>query len=187
MYAEDVKKHMCGDAVMAKLREQMASENSANAKVAVLPDFDHFAWHWSREDFFVQKQLPDRSPPVIKGAGDDDVCVYCTWTRYFDENPGFYILRWVYDDPKSSDDEKILVQAIATLLRRAQQESHEWGVGNVVIWNPPPLVHKAATVIDPELQIVHCDRDICSLRWTGDQHGLSKDVEWVLNERYAWC
>lgn len=187
MYAEDVKKHMCSDAVMAKLREQMASENSANAKVAVLPDFDHFAWHWSREDFFVQKQLPDRSPPVIKGAGDDDVCVYCTWTRYFDENPGFYILRWVYDDPKSSDDEKILVQAIATLLRRAQQESHEWGVGNVVIWNPPPLVHKAATVIDPELQIVHRDRDICSLRWTGDQHGLSKDVEWVLNERYAWC
>lgn len=133
MYAEDVKKHMCGDAVMAKLREQIASENSANAKVAVLPDFDHFAWHWSREDFFVQKQLPDRSPPVIKGAGDDDVRVYCAWTRYFDENPGFYILRWVYDDPKSSDEEKILVQAIATLLRRAQQESHEWGVGNVVV------------------------------------------------------
>lgn len=164
MYAEDVKKHMCSDAVMAKLREQMASDNSANAKVAVLPDFNHFAWHWSRGDFFVQKQLSDRSPPVINGAGDVDLRVYCTWTRYFDGNPGFYILRWVYDDPKSSDEEKILVQALATLLRRAQQESHEWSVGNVGVWNPPPLVHKAATVINPELQIVHRDRDICSLR-----------------------
>jgi hypothetical protein len=25
------------------------------------------------------------------------------------------------------------------------------------------------------------------LRWTGSEDGLGKDVEWWLNEKYAWC
>ncbi|KAJ5690527.1 hypothetical protein N7462_004919 [Penicillium macrosclerotiorum] len=193
LLAQDVETAMCSEAVIAKEREQMrlASQDSIVAKVAILPDFDHFVWHWAREDFFVENKLPNRPLPMVKGAGNDDARVYCTWNRNFAETPEdnvLYILRWVYDDPTSPEEEQVLVQAMACLLRRAQQEAHEWGLSHVEFWNPTPLLHKAVTLLDPEAQIVHREKSsICSLRWSGEEQGLGKEVDWFLNEKFAWC
>lgn len=193
LYAEDVQTRMCNDTVLAKLRDQMraASQKSTGAKVAIVPNFDHFVWHWAREEFFAQNMFSHRSAPVIKGAGNEDARVYCAWNRNFGEAPEdnvLYILRWVYDDPTSPEEEQTLVQAMAGILRRAQLEAHEWNMHTVEFWNPTPLLQKAVALLDPDAQVVHREKSsISSLRWTGAEQGLGKDVEWFLNEKYTWC
>lgn len=193
LYAEDVQRHMCSETVLGKLREQLriASQDSPGAKVAILPDYDHFVWHWAREEFLTKNMFKHRSLPVIKGAGNDDSRVYCTWNRNFGENPQdniLYILRWVYDEPTSAEEEQSLVRAMAGLLRRAQLEAHEWNLHTVEFWNPTPLLQKAVALLDPDAQVVHREKSsISSLRWTGAEQGLGEQVEWFLNEKYTWC
>ncbi|KAJ5165944.1 hypothetical protein N7492_006240 [Penicillium capsulatum] len=193
LHAEDVQRCICNPSVLTKLSDQMrrASQNSPGAKVAIVPDFDHFVWHWAREEFHAQTLYPSHPPPVIKGAGNDQAGVYCAWNRNFGETPEenvLYILRWVYDEPTTPHEEQVVVDAMAGILRRAQQEAHDWNMGKVEFWNPTPLLEKAVALLDPEAQVVHRDKSsISSLRWTGADQGLGNDVEWILNEKYTWC
>ncbi|KAJ6102281.1 hypothetical protein N7486_004708 [Penicillium sp. IBT 16267x] len=193
LYAEDVQKVICNESVTNKLRDQLrdASQKTSGSKIAIVPDFDHFVWHWAREEFFSRNLLPHRSPPVIKGTGNDGARVYCAWNRNFGEEPEdnvLYILRWVYDDPQSAEEEQALVKAMAAILRRAQREAYEWNMHSVEFWNPTPLLQKAVKILDSDAQLVHREKSsISSLRWTGAQQGLGDDVEWFLNEKYTWC
>lgn len=193
LYAVDVKNCMCNDAILTNLRDQMreASTKSPGAKIAIMPDFDHFVWHWAREQFYAEKLFSHRAPPMIKGAGVDEARVYCAWNRNFGETPQdnvLYILRWVYDDPTSPEEETTIVQAMAAILRRAQYEAHEWNMSKIEFWNPTPLLQKAVALLEPDAQVVHREESsIASLRWTGAEQGLGKDVEWWLNEKYTWC
>ncbi|KAJ5610956.1 hypothetical protein N7510_007675 [Penicillium lagena] len=193
LFAEDVHTYICNDKVLTKLRDQMRveSQKKPGAKIAIMPDFDHFVWHWAREEFFSEAMLPNHAPPVIKGACDDQARVYCAWNRVFGDDPSanvLYILRWVYDDPTSPKEEEVIVHAMAAILRRAQREAREWNLRSVEFWNPTPLLQKAAALLDPDVQLVHREKSsISSLRWTGAEQGLGKDVEWMLNEKYTWC
>lgn len=191
--ARDVEKVMCNEAVFVKLGGRMCVESQAKtgAKVAILPDYDHFVWHWAREEFYVQKILPTRSPPVAKGAGNDQARVYCTWNRSFGETPKdnvLYILRWVYDDPTSAEEEEALVEAMVGILRQAQQEAQAWNMAKVEFWNPEPLEERAVKLLQPGAEVVERENDsITSLRWSGAEHGFGEDVDWILNEKYTWC
>jgi GNAT superfamily N-acetyltransferase len=196
LFAEDVQKTLCSEEALAKLHDQMlvASQKSSSAKIAILPNFDHYVWHWAREEFYVENMFPERSPPVVKGAGDDKAGkagVYCAWTRTFGEVPEdnvLYILRWVYDEPTSPAEEQTTVEAMAAILKRAQKEAHEWNMSKVEFWNPTPLLQKAVAIVDAKAELVHREKEsISCLRWTGEQQGLGKDVEWWLNEKYTWC
>ena len=193
LFAEDVQVNLCSEEVLGKLHDRMlvASQNSPGAKIAIVPDFDHFVWHWAREEFYAENLFPQRSPPVVKGAGVDEAGVYCVWNRNFGEFPHenvLYILRWVYDEPTSPTEEQAVIQAMAAILRRAQHEAHEWNMGKIHFWNPTPLLQKAVALVDPKSELVHREKDsVASLRWTGEAQGLGKDVEWWLNEKYAWC
>lgn len=195
LYVEDVRKYVCNGEVIGKVRDQLrdASLATAGSKIAIMPDFDHFVWHWAREEFYAENlaDFSQLSPPVIKGAGNDDARVYCSWTRNFGETAEdnvLYILRWVYDEPQSKEEEKSLVEAMAALLRRAQQEANEWKMSKVEFWNPSPLLQKAVAMLDSDAQVVHREKDsIASLRWTGAEQGLGDSVEWFLNEKYTWC
>lgn len=193
LFAEDVRNCVCNDQVLEKERELLreASEKSSGAKIAITPDFDHYVWHWAREEFYADKLHSDRDPPVIKGAGEDKSKVYCVWNRNFGESPQentLFILRWVYDEPTSPAESQATVEAMAAILRRAQLEAHEWNMATVEFWNPTPLLQKAVKMLDPRAEVVHREKSsIASLRWTGAEQGLGKDVEWVWNEKYAWC
>jgi hypothetical protein len=193
LFAGDVQKGLCSEEVLGKLHDQMlvASQKSSAAKIAILPNFDHFVWHWAREEFYAENLFPNRSPPVVKGAGVDKAGVYCAWNRNFGESPEdnvLYILRWVYDDPTSQAEEQTTIQAMAAILRRAQHEAHEWNMTKIEFWNPTPLLQKAVALVDPTSELVHREKEsISSLRWTGEAQGMGKDVEWWLNEKYTWC
>lgn len=193
LFAEDVQRKLCSEEVLGKLHDRMlvASQKTPGAKIAIVPNFDHFVWHWAREEFYAENLFPQRSPPVVKGAGVDEAGVYCAWNRNFGEFPHenvLYILRWVYDEPTTPADEQSVIQAMAAILRRAQHEAHEWNMAKIHFWNPTPLLQKAVAVVDPTSELVHREKDsIASLRWTGEAQGLGTDVEWWLNEKYAWC
>ncbi|KAL2819096.1 hypothetical protein BJX63DRAFT_27585 [Aspergillus granulosus] len=186
----EVDRCMCNADVIQKEREllRVSSQYSSGPKVAIAPDYDHFLWHWAREEFYSQKLHPGKEIPAIKGAGSDDAKVYCTWNRNFGTTPEentLYILRWVYSEPSSSDEAEATVKAMAAILRRAQLEAHEWNMAHVTFWNPTPLLQKAVALLDPTAQIVHREKDsIAALRWSGNP---DEQVEWFCNEKYTWC
>ncbi|KAL5355742.1 hypothetical protein BJX96DRAFT_78332 [Aspergillus floccosus] len=191
--AEDVQRCMCSDKVLQKERDllKVASKKSPGPKVAIPPDFDHYSWHWAREEFYAKKLHPGRAPPVTKGAGEDAAGVYCTWNRKFGETPQentLFILRWVYNEPASAEETQKTVQAMAALLRRAQLEAYEWNMTTVEFWNPTPLLEQAVALLEPSAKVVHREGEsIACLRWMGPDPGPSGNVEWLLNEKYAWC
>lgn len=193
LVADDVRKCMCSDRVLQKERESLraASEKTPIAHVAILPDFDHFVWHWAREEFYAEKLHDDQAPPLIKGAGEDKAKVYCAWNRNFGETPQdntLFILRWVYDEPTTPEETEATAKAMAAILRRAQLEAHEWDMAKVDVWNPTPLLQKAVAMLDSPAELVHREKSsIASLRWTGAAQGLGEEVEWLWNEKYAWC
>lgn len=189
----DAHSCMCNEQVAQRQREQLrvASEKSPGAKVAINPDFDHLVWHWAREEFYAERLRPEKGKPSIKGAGNDSVCVYCAWNRNFGETPEentLFILRWTYDEPTTPAQMQATIEAMAALLRRAQREAHEWNMARVEFWNPAPMMQKAVSLLDPTAEVIHREKDsIASLRWTGAEQGLGDDVEWLWNEKYAWC
>jgi hypothetical protein len=61
-------------------------------------------------------------------------------------------------------------------------------MSKVEFWNPSPLLEKAVALLDPKAEVVHREESsISSLRWTGAEQGLGKDVQWLLNEKFTWC
>ncbi|KAK1139760.1 hypothetical protein N8T08_011224 [Aspergillus melleus] len=190
--AHDVQRYVCNDKVLSDEREVLraASQNSSGAKVAIIPDFDHFEWHWAREEYCAEKLHADKGMPLIKGAGDTQSGVYCVWNRNFGATPEentLYILRWVYDEPTSPAEAETTTKAMAAILRRAQLEAHEWDMATIEFWNPTPLLEKAVALLDPAAKVVHRENDsIACLRWNGTKQG-KKDPEWFLNEKFAWC
>ncbi|KAE8348657.1 hypothetical protein BDV28DRAFT_81767 [Aspergillus coremiiformis] len=191
LVADDVRRFMCSADVVQKELEilRAASQRSPSAKVGVIPDFDHFKWHWAREEYYAELLFKDKAPPLIKGAGDDQSRVYCAWNRNFGETPEestLYILRWVYDEPTSSEETEKTAQAMATIIRRAQLEAYEWNMAKVQFWNPTSVMERAVAILDPTAQIVHREQDsVACLRWHGAEQ--DKEVEWFWNEKYAWC
>ncbi|KAI9373654.1 hypothetical protein BJX61DRAFT_372198 [Aspergillus egyptiacus] len=188
--ADDVQRCMCNTDVIEREREVLrrASLQCPGTKVAITPDFDHFLWHWAREEFYSHKLYPGRQTPSIKGAGNDDAKVYCAWNRTFGATPQentLYILRWVYGDPTSPEETETVVKAMAAILRRAQEEGHDWNMASIEFWNPTPLLERAVVLLDPTAEIIHREKSsIASLRWSGNPE---ENVEWLCNEKYAWC
>ena len=146
--------------------------------------------------------------PDIKGAHvdcEDTSQVWCIWTRTFGSTEAgntLNILRFfiqgeedtVRDESeaggnctelKTTDQAKI--HGAAAVLQAAQVEAARWDMKDVQIWNPSPLIVRAARQIEPLTELIHRDDEsIASLRWHGEQEDRTK-VEWVGNEKYAWC
>lgn len=213
--AEDVKTHMCSDAVLDSHRQtlsKMSASADGKAHVAIVPDFSHMSWHWAREEFYLATLYPEQGYPRIKGAGVPGRGIFVCWSRNFGaaaKDKTLYILRLVVQealvggststsssDNKNSSNHPTLVNGVAAVLRRAQQEAAVWQMDHVEIWNPCPLVLEAVAKIreiDSESDesghpVVERDTyGIPSLKWGGKELGLGSEVDWVWNERYAWC
>lgn len=193
-----------------KLLRHTIKDRSKTGKtvVAFLPDPETFEWHHGRDNF-VSKELHGRAPPV-KGAivyMHGGTRAWCVWARRY-KNPDpqkcegntLIILRLVVEDPQYINDEATAnghsghaegslsqIQAIASLLAAAQHEAFEWKMEDVELWNPLPTTFKAALLIDPEVKVIERDTEsIASLMWYGPAE-LENGIEWVGNEKYAWC
>lgn len=195
----------------------------------MLPDVATMRWHHAREDFVANELFA--KTPEIKGAIVGHTAgqrAWCVWTRRWANRKGsqhpeniLYILRLVIDsktpeyalenDPSvhtssSTSEHSPEVLQVAALLMHARKEAAEWHTNSVQLWNPSPLIVRAANLcleLDAEaigktparLEMVDRESDnIASLRWygcsnTGTPPDTStwRDVEWVVNEKFGWC
>lgn len=192
------------------MRKHVARE-AAKGKtvVAVTPDMESFEWHHAREDF-VANELYGKKPEV-KGAvvgTEPGKRVWCAWARmWYNSNPkdakgnSLHILRLVIEDEAYTDHgaaseegvtaakESAVAAATAALLAAAQKEAGKWNMGEIDIWNPTSATLAAGRMLDPTVQVIHREKDsISSLRWYGEgTEDVVNDVEWIGNEKYAWC
>ena len=85
------------------------------------------------------------------------------------------------------------VQEVVSVLRAAQAEAHEWGLGKVVVWNPDEILKEACKVImGKEVEVKNrTEGSVPCLRWNGKEGGgkgeVEAGVEWLAVEKYCWC
>ncbi|RAH77616.1 hypothetical protein BO86DRAFT_440711, partial [Aspergillus japonicus CBS 114.51] len=125
LLAEDVRACMCSDSVLGRLRERLrcaslregsssggggdagtpaggwgAGAAAGAVQFAILPSWEHFAWFQAREDLTARLMEPPRPVPLVRGAADDEVGVYCAWNHEYGdlpENGVLYILYWAVE------------------------------------------------------------------------------------------
>ena len=113
-----------------------------------------------------------------------------------------YILRLVIENQASGsafpsegkesayDSRKLQAQAelLKSVLQTAQAEAGEWKLPYVKLWDPTPLVEELIRILG--LENCKVDRDyegIASLLWYGEDDGIEDSIEWIGNEKFAWC
>lgn len=159
--------------------------------VAIVPELDQMLWHLMREDFMT-KHIFGKMPQV-KGAvyGAKGNRVWAVWTRgYYGglekmEGNTLHILRVVVEDEGGMREEE-LVEGLRSIVEVAQAEAAEWRSEKVQMWNPSERLRGAIGKIGVEYEYVDRDKDsIASLMWYGEE--ATEEVDWVCNEKYAWC
>jgi GNAT superfamily N-acetyltransferase len=187
LVAEDLQNRVCPKAI-AEIEAQLQRRSTSTPKlpyIAVRPDYDHIEWHHAREDFHAETLY--HMDPYIKGAEDPATGCAMIWSRVYGETPQknkLHILHTLIPADALGD----VTGSLGALLRRAQLEANEWDMhGGLELWNPETIVVDAAQILAGEEKIQINVRDtesVCSLRWIG---GDDQDVQWIANEKYAWC
>ena len=177
---------------------------SVPCRIAFVPSLESMQWLHAREEFIAGETL--KRNPEVKGAATTDTegkRIWCVWGRMFgtaEEGNTLFILRLTGEGVSNISDEQAQggaecvpatsnqVSAIARLLQAALIEAARWGMRDVQLWNPSTLVLQAAEKIVPDITIVDREEDsIASLRWHGPEMDAGEEVEWVANEKFAWC
>ncbi|KAF2094681.1 hypothetical protein NA57DRAFT_25387, partial [Rhizodiscina lignyota] len=175
--------------------------SSQKTTFALIPDKETINWMHSRENF-VCGELYQRSPEV-KGAivgSEQGKRAWCYWVRMnYNEEIGkveenvLYILRLVVEPAIDGTPEG--EKAVAALLKEAQKEAGKWNMEVVSAWNPSEQTVRAASSVTgkdiKDVKIVDRESEsITSLRWYGEMGKGQKPkdvVEWIANEKFAWC
>lgn len=169
--------------------------------VALIPDVETVQWHHAREEF-VAKEVHGKVPK-IKGAIVGDKVgkrIWCYWTRvWYNEDAliakgnTLHILRLVVEDDvlgsKNPEGNSDHAKAIAVLLAMARREAEKWKSEHVEIWSPSASALAGARILDDSARVIDRDTEsVASLLWYPEHEGLAADrIEWVSNEKYAWC
>lgn len=96
-----------------------------------------------------------------------------------------YILRLVVEDEEDTEEN---AQKLKSVLEIAQGEAKEWGVGGVSVWNVNDVVKGLLKRTGLEYQEIDREADsITSLMWYGDGKGDTESINWISNEKFAWC
>ncbi|KAL8968216.1 MAG: hypothetical protein Q9183_002568 [Haloplaca sp. 2 TL-2023] len=198
----DIEELCSTDEAWLRAATSKASFLGSGICVAVSPDAATMQWHHAREEFLAQ-ELRGRHP-LHKGAlskSSDGRRTWCIWTRTFNQEI-LHILRLVVegenpssrrpDNTISGEDrdqaDHAMESAIAVVLKAAQREASAWGMTSVEFWNPSPLTVRAARLIGNSTELVNReDESLTSLRWHGQNPSESTEIEWISNEKYAWC
>ncbi|CAG8974923.1 hypothetical protein HYALB_00006710 [Hymenoscyphus albidus] len=162
------------------------AKSTNKPSLAIYPDAQTIEWHHLRESFMASKLFPNRPLPTINGAistGDPGSRVWIIFTRVFGDK--FYILRLVMED---STDSASNAEKLSSVLNIAREEAAKWDLNSVVLWNVSDVVKNLLARARVAYQSEERETDsIPSLMWYGDGEGGPDAVEWVANEKFAWC
>lgn len=174
---------------MARRTEQLLSTGK-KACAALMPELDQMLWHLMREDFMTKQIFG--ATPTVRGAmvGEPGQRIWAVWTRgYYGglekiEGNTFHILRVVVED--ESCDEQYVADGFKAIIEIAQEQAAQWRSFDIQMWNPSPLLKKAAEKSGLGFELVDREKDsIASLMWYDDEP--TSAVEWVANEKFSWC
>ncbi|KAL4754514.1 hypothetical protein BDW72DRAFT_166369 [Aspergillus terricola var. indicus] len=176
------------------LRASMSSPSTTGdggrTRFAIIPDHDHMLWHHAKEEFGARKLFGGSKKPEIKGAiaGPAGNRVWAIWTHRFYRHPHsadsaantLYILRLVAETSSPTSE------SMEAVLHAARSEAASWGLGKVKLWNPPRDLEEAIRASGVNFEKKKREHDsVPCLNWFGEES--PDEVEWVLNEKYAWC
>ncbi|KAJ9138434.1 Lysine acetyltransferase [Pleurostoma richardsiae] len=179
----------------ARLARQARELEAAGAQkkvcVALVPNLDTMLWHLMREDYMT-KHIFGRTP-TVRGAvfGEPGRRVWAVWTRgYYGglqtmEGNTLHVLRVAVEDEEQISED-YLGEGFRSIVQIAQAEAAEWHSQDVQMWNPSPLLRRAADRSGIKHEFVERDKEsIASLMpYTGE---AASEVDWVLNEKFGWC
>ena len=180
----------------AMVWKAMRSTPRQRMRMMLVPDLDHMLWHHRKEEFACERLFGKQ--PQVKGAiaGRPGNRIWAIWTHRFYGDPEsassdntLYILRLVIEN-QAVDAAQIELQAVQlkAVLQVAQAEAAEWKLRSVKLWDPSPLARKLIERTGIAHQRVEREHEsIASLLWYGDGSGNEDMLEWVGNEKYAWC
>ncbi|KAF3935546.1 hypothetical protein ABW19_dt0202293 [Dactylella cylindrospora] len=178
------------------------------ARCVQLPTAEVMDWHHAREEFV--GQYATTKAPTVKGAwaaitkdaefppkeGNEGLdAVWVIWTHDFSENK-LVFLR-LHSPPVNKENESAVHNALRQILIAAAQEAAAWDFKETISWNPDDATVTAVESIfgkesEGGFDVVHRETDsIASLMWY-DREGGGEEVEpqgieWVVNEKFAWC
>lgn len=178
------------------IRRAMTSPSSNKIRMMIVPDLEHMLWHHRKEEFTCGKIFEKQ--PRFKGAvtGEQDNRIWVIWThRYYGHprtNPldnTLYILRVVIENqnPDLQQRERQIEQMRA-ILCAAQHEAAEWELHHIKLWDPGHLLQDLVEQTGIQhREVEREDESIASLMWFGEGSGKDDMIDWLGNEKYAWC
>ncbi|MCJ1358223.1 MAG: hypothetical protein MMC33_008222 [Icmadophila ericetorum] len=207
LLAGDLEQLCAQDEIMA--RKALAYPSDQQARMMLIPDLDHMLWHHMKEEWVCDKIFGKK--PQIKGAiaGPPGKRVWVIWTHRFYGDPELatsgntlYILRLVIenrttldtilarneDDPREEAEFEMQAEHLKSVLQTAQAEAAEWRLSHVNLWDPSNAVYELLGKIGFLYSRVDRETEgVASLLWYGEGSGREDSLEWVANEKYAWC
>lgn len=175
------------------VRTKVAS-STAPASAAVIPDIDTIQWHMNRVNFMCNRIFS--RTPAIRGAlytppDAPNSRIWATWTCSFyggldePEKNVVRILRLAIEDESISDE--TLAKGIEAIAGFVQKEAKEWLCSKVELWNPEERIRRVTEGIESlgAKFVVRENNNLASLNWFGKNS--DQEVEWIVNERFAWC
>ncbi|MCJ1457169.1 hypothetical protein MMC28_007536 [Mycoblastus sanguinarius] len=180
----------------ALIRKVMTSKSNGNIRMMLVPDIDHMLWHHAKEEFACEKIFGKQ--PQVKGAiaGPPGNRIWAIWTHRFYGDPEsassdntLYILRVVVEDQNANAaQQETQAEQMQAVLKAAQIEAAEWKLHCVKVWDPAPTVREMLERAGIQHRKVTREEDgIASLLWYGEGNGKEDTLEWIGNEKYAWC
>ncbi|KAL8415250.1 hypothetical protein RB594_006190 [Gaeumannomyces avenae] len=185
------------------LRARLAETagQTGKAAVALTPTHDALTWHLDREDFMCSRVFPDGRTPAVRGAvytcPTSGLRLWTVWARNYygglqkAEGNTLYLLRVVVEEGEEEDADGTpagsLARGFAGVLALARREAALWRVRDVQLWNPAGAVRRLVEACGVPCEWVAREEDsIASLMWYGEG-GAGRAVEWVANDKFAWC
>ncbi|CAG8550155.1 9533_t:CDS:2 [Funneliformis caledonium] len=131
--------------------------SSAKYGAVVLPTFECFEWLFARTN------------------GDDQIIGFVIWTYNFQEEI-LQILRF----------RSLNTNVTKSLIKRAKLYASHYNFKKITVWNPNLKLFTDTIIIEGG-ELVERTKSLPSLAWYNNDKGFNDDVEWILNENYAWC
>ncbi|KAF1817279.1 hypothetical protein P152DRAFT_387977 [Eremomyces bilateralis CBS 781.70] len=187
------------------LRHRLPPTSAASPStslVTFLTTAELLGWHHVREDVIATATFG--RPAEVRGAvcGEEGERVWCYWLRSWYNADGtnternhLHVLRIVVEGWDGADGGAVgegreWVGGIAAVLDAARREASGWQMEGVEVWNPSEVVVEAGRLLEGGCRVEERETEsIPCLRWYGERKGESvrDDVQWVANEKAAWC
>ncbi|GBC08407.1 hypothetical protein RclHR1_08090011 [Rhizophagus clarus] len=168
---EEITKYDCS------LIEKEIDFNSNKYKVVALPTFECFEWTFARSKFYAK--VKDLKEPNIWGAKatnkGNKVIGFVIWNYDFNDNV-LQILRIRSPDTNTT---KLLIQQAKLCASYCNSKK-------ITVWNPDLKLFTETNIIEGG-ELIERTKSLPSLAWYNNKSSSKDEVEWILNENYAWC